>query len=188
MGEIKSTLEIALEKAKAVEVSSEERKRFKREDALAKARDIFEQFINHPSRSRNLPEEIKKSGKDPSVLKECLAEILLGAIDLSRSTERIWQGLQQLGLGDTDPFKEALSRLVEDSNKARTKEAESLEKVLRESLGKAGISGTAVDPNVEGSSQWKDFISDLDQRVSGELQRLRQEIACTIEGRNNSPR
>lgn len=188
MGEIKSTLEIALEKAKAVEISSEDRKRFKREEIASKARDIFHLYTNHPNRSSNLAETINGSGKDASLLKQCLTEIFLVALDLSHSSERIWQGLQELGLRDTGPFREAFTRIANDDDRARKEEAEKVENTLRESLAKAGISGTAVDPNIEGSSQLKDVLNSLDQRVSAELERLRQEIARAIEGGSSSPR
>ena len=188
MGEIKSTLEIALEKAKAVEISSEDRERFKKEEVLSKAREIFQGYTNHRTRSRSLAEAIKGSGKTASLLKQSLTEIFLGALDLSHSSERIWEGLQELGLKDTGPFQEALTRIAEDDRRARTEEAEKMRNMLRESLAKSGISGTAVDPNIEGNAQWKDVLDSLDQRVSTELETLRQKIARAIEEGSSSPR
>lgn len=188
MGEIKSTLEIALEKAKAVEISSEEREHFKREEILARAKDIFSRFINYPSRSTSLAKEIKKSGKNATILKKHLTEVFVEALDISNSSERVWQGLQELGLKDPTPFKEALTRAAKDEKRARQKEARKAENRLRESLERAGISGTAVDPNIEGSAQWRDFLSNLDQRLSEELHTLRRGIVRAIEEGSSSPR
>jgi len=188
MGEIKSTFEIALEKAKAVEISSEDRKRFKREEVLSKARDLFRRYTNHPNRSVSLAEAIETGGKDAPLLMQCLTEIFLGALDPSHPSERIWQGLRELGLGDIGPFQEAFARMVEDNERARKEGAEKLRNTLRESLAKAGISGTAVDPNIEESSQWKDLVKSLDQRISNGLHRLRQEIAHAIERNSSLPR
>lgn len=188
MGEIKSTLEIALEKAKAMEISTEDRARFKEEEIFAKAREIFQQFVNHSRRESPLAEEIKRSGKDASLLRKCLIEIFLNALDLSHSSERIWQGLQELGLRDPGPHREAVIRIAEDDKRARRDKAEKLETMLRESLAREGISGTAVDLNIEGSSQWKDFLTQQDHRVSEELERLRQDISRVIEGDSSSPR
>jgi hypothetical protein len=188
MGEIKSTLEIALEKAKAVEISKEERERFKREEVLAKARDIFSRFKNHPSRTTRLVQEIKRSGEDARLLKACLTEIFLEALDDAHSSERIWQGLQELGLKDRVPFKESLSQIAEDEKRARREEIGKVENTLRESLAKRGISGTAVDPNIEENAHWKDFLTNLDQRVSEDLKMLRQRIFRAIEAGSSSPR
>jgi len=188
MGEVKSTLEIALEKASAMEISSEERKRFKREEALSKARDILQLYTNHPNRLSGLAQPIKESGKDASLLKQCLTELLLEALDPAHFSERKWEGLQELGLRDTGPFRETFNRIIEEDARARREEAEKVESVVRESLAKAGISGTAVEPNIEQSSQWKDIMNSLDQGFSAKLDRLRQKITRVIEESNSSPR
>jgi len=144
--------------------------------------------MNYPSRSTRLAQEIKKSGKNATILKKHLTEVFVQALDISNSSERIWQGLQELGLKDPTPFREALTRVAEDEKRARREEARKAENRLRESLERAGISGTAVDPNIEGSAQWKDFLSNLDQRVSQELQTLRRRIVRAIEEGSSSPR
>ncbi len=185
MGEIKSTLEIALEKAKAVEISSEDRKRFRREKVLSRARDLFRRYTDHPNRSNSLADAIDQSGKDAPLLTQGLAELFLGALDLSDPSERIWQGLQELGLGDTDSFQEAFDRMAADNERARKEGTEKLRNTLTESLAKSGISGTAVDPNIEESPLWKNLVGSLNQKVTTELHRLRQEIANAIK-RNNS--
>jgi hypothetical protein len=188
MAEIKSTLEIAMEKAKAVEISSKDRERFRREEALSEATKIFQRYTTSPARSGSLEETIMKSGKDASLLRGCLTEIFLNTLDLSHPTERIWDGLQELGLGKTAAFQELFNRIAEDYQKAHHDEAETLGNAMKKSLAEAGISGTAVDPNIEQSVQWKDALERLDQRVSTDLERLRQKIARAIEKRSNSPR
>ncbi len=188
MGEIKSTLEIALEKAKAVEISSEDRERFKREKLVSEARNIFQQYVSRPNRLGDLSEAIEGREKDPSLLKQCLIDVFLGALDRSRSSERIWQGLQELGLEDPGPFREAFTRIAEDEDRARREEAEKVKIAIRESLARAGISGSAVDPNLEESSPWKEVLHSLDERASAERERLRSRIATAIERRSSSPR
>lgn len=188
MAEIKSTLEIALEKAKAMEISSDDRKRFKREEVLSRARDIFQSYTNRAIRSGSLADAITATGKDASLLKQCLIEIVVGTLDPSHSSDRIWEGLRELGLGDAAPFQRAFTRIAEDDRRARKEGAERVEKMLRESLAKSGIAGTAVDPNVEASPQCKEVLDTLDQTISAELHRLRQEIARAIEKDSSSPR
>jgi len=185
MAEIKSTLEIALEKTKAVEISSEDRKRFKQEEIRSKARDIFQGYTNHPSRRGNLTKTIRESGNDESLLKECLKDRFLEALDLSDPSQRIWEGLRELGLENPEPFREALRHMAEEGDKIRQEGVENVKKMVRKSLAKSGISGTAIDPNVDEAPQWKDIVKSLDQSTSDGLARLRQEIARSI-GRHSS--
>ncbi len=189
MGEIKSTLEIAMEKAKAVEVSSEDRERFKREEILAKARDIFLRFTRHPNRTMSVAAEVKRGGKDTPLLKESLVEVFLEALDPSDPSERIWKGLEELGLKKSDTFRKSLANLAEEEKKAYEEQASKVERKIMESLGKSGISGNAVDVNVEGSTQWLDFLEDLKKKNAAKLQTLRQKIARAITaGDGDSPR
>jgi hypothetical protein len=186
MAEVKSTLEIALEKANALEVSSQDREHFKREEALSTARSVFRAYTQHPQRLQSLSEAIQNSGKDPTLLRQCLVEVFLESLDPANPSERIWEGLGELGLGDTGTLRRTFKKMIEDDTKARKKGAEKVEILLRDSLSKAGISGTAVEPNIEQSGQWKDVVTNLDQRLSAELGRLRKEIAGAIESHSSS--
>jgi hypothetical protein len=188
MGEIKSTLEIALEKAKAMEISPEDRKHFKQKEILSKARDIFQQYIDHPSRSEGLTQMIKDSGKDAPQIKASLTEVFLAALDPFHPSERVWHGLHELGLKETWSFQEKLAHIAEDNEKVRSEGRKKAEKGLLESLSELGITGTALDPNVEGSPQWKQMITALDQRTVSELEHFRDEIVRAIESRSSSPR
>ncbi|MBW2056780.1 MAG: hypothetical protein JRH07_00700 [Deltaproteobacteria bacterium] len=188
MGEIKSTLEIALEKARSIKISSEDRRRFKGEEARSKAREIFQDYIDHRARSADLGALIEKSGQEPSLLRHHLVEVFLDSLDPARESERIWEGLGELGLKETSPFREALARIGEDEETARREEAQRLEKRLSEALAEAGISGTAVEPNVEGTSEWKEILHSVEKRRSKALQRLRREVSQAIEGDSSFPR
>jgi len=188
MGEIKSTLEIALEKAKAVEISSEDRERFKHEAIHSKARDLFQRYTSHGDRSISLSEAIKKIGKDASLLEECVIERFLEALDPYNPSETIWAGLSELGLENPNPFRDTLSRLAEENARGRREAAEDIRKMVRDSLVKEGISGTAIDPNIEENTHWKDISKALDQEVSAGLDGLRQEVSHATKRRNSSAR
>jgi hypothetical protein len=188
VAEIKSTLEIALEKAKAVEISSEDRKRFKQEEIRSKARDIFQRYTNHPSRLDSLTKTIRESGDDESLLRECLKDRFLDVLDLSDPSQRIWEGLRELGLENPEPFREALRHMAEESDKIRQEGVENVKKMVRQSLSESGISGTAIDPNIDEAPQWKDIVKSLDQSTSDGLARLRQKIARAIRKHSSSAR
>jgi hypothetical protein len=188
MGEIKSTLEIAMEKAKALEISSEDKRRFKQEEILTKARDLSQRYIERPNRSKRLTDVIEEIGEDANLLREALVETFLGALDLSRPSERIWEGLEEMGLKDPGSFRETLTRIAKEAELALGQEKEKAKKTIRESLAGSGISGTAIEPHVEDSPLLKDSMKRLDEKVSGKLGKLRQEITAAIEKRSSSPR
>jgi hypothetical protein len=188
MGEVKSTLEIALEKAKRIEISADERMHFKREEILSAARAVFRLYTDHPRRSDDLAQAIKDAGKNAALFRDCLIEVFLEALHPAHPIEGIWEGLQELGLSDPPHFRASLDRIAEDDERSRREESRKLEDVLRESLARAGISGTAVQPHIADTADWKETLQRLDQKLSAAIEGLRQDIARSIGRRNSSPR
>ena len=188
MGEVKSTLEIALEKAKRIEISADERMHFRREEILSKARAVFRLYTDHPRRSNGLAEAIQDAGKDAAVLRDCLIEVFLEALHPAHPTEGIWEGLQELGLSDPHRFRESLDRIAENDARSRREERRKLEDALRESLAQSGISGTAVQPHTADTTAWKETLERLDQELAAAIEGLRREITRSIGRRNSSPR
>jgi len=188
MTEVKSTLEIALEKAKAMEISPEDRRRFKQEEMLSRAKVIFRDYINHLHRPDTIRQALKESHEDVPLLRKCLTEVFVGALEPGQPSDRIWEGLGELGLSDTGPFEEALTRITENHVKSLQKAAERVLDQVVHALTEIGISGTAVDVNIEASAFWRNSLRKLNERRCAELDKLRQDITRAIERRSNSPR
>jgi hypothetical protein len=187
MAEVKSTLEIALEKAKNMEISSDERRRFKHEAMVSRARDIFQNHMNNFHRSDIIRQALKESLEDAPLLRQCLTELLVGALEPGQSSERIWEGLRELGLSDTGPFEKALTRIAENDARSRRETAQRIKERVRRSLAEAGISGTAVDIRVEASDRCKTGLSERGKKSRAELDAIRTEIAEAIGRRSSSP-
>ena len=88
----------------------------------------------------------------------------------------------------TAPVEEILAGMKADSAQARQQAALKVGEEIRESLSESGISGTAVDPNIEGGPRWAASMQSLDARFSSRLQNFRKEISRAIEGHSSSPR
>ena len=188
MAEVKSTLEIALEKAKNMEISSDERRRFKHEAMVSRARDIFQDHMNNFHRSDIIRQALKESLEDAPLLRQCLTELLVGALEPGQSSERIWEGLHELGVFDTDTFKKTLTRITENSVRSQGETREQLKDQIVRDLSEIGISGTALDINLEASGHCKDTLQELNQKTRADLDNLYQEITRAIEKCSNSPR
>jgi hypothetical protein len=188
MTEVKSTLEIALEKAKTMEISPEDRRRFKQEEMLSRAKAIFQDYVDHRYRSETIPQALKENPEDASFLRASLIKVFVGALEPGQPADRIWEGLGELGLSHTAPFEEALTRITENHVKNRQEAADRVKHRMANALNEIGISGTAVDLNIEASDLWRDSVRELNRRKCVELDKLRQDMIRTIERRSNFPR
>jgi len=187
MAEVKSTIEIALEKAKTMEISPDDRRRFKHEEMMSRARHIFQDHMNNVHRSDILRQALKESREDAPLLRRCFTEVLSGALEPGRSSARIWEGFCELGLSDTGPFEKALNRIAENEARSRRETAHLIKDRVRRSLAETGISGTAVDIHVEASDQWKTSLSERDKKRRVELDAICTKIAEATERCSSSP-
>ena len=65
-----------------------------------------------------------------------------------------------------------IRNFVADSERKLEKERVAREKSLMKRLKKKGISGSAVIPNLEADSEWRDYVSNLKETFRKEVEGL----------------
>jgi hypothetical protein len=157
MGEIRSTLDIIMEKARDVEVTEEDKAVFMQREVEGKVRGLLQKYLDNFLDLQRLQEEVDALGPDgheaavAALRRECLERLTLegdnqGLLDiLSRVARMEMAPVETLLLG----YREDL----ETKRAAR-------EAALREVLRDQGISGPSVVPNLKADPTW---IRDLDE-------------------------
>jgi hypothetical protein len=152
MAEIKSTLDIIMEKAKKFSVTEEEKKAFRRHELEGHIRGLIQKYVDGLMDIRRLKKDVVALKKDEE--EELDQLIRQEAIDRIRPGENNAQVLKILSSFldvDTDPIK----RLLDDFDTEIGEERKKCERRLREELRKKGISGSAVIPNPDADQEWR---------------------------------
>ncbi|HYA90289.1 MAG TPA: hypothetical protein VEK32_02190 [Thermodesulfobacteriota bacterium] len=163
MGEIKSTLELAMEKTKKFAISEKEREEMKKKEVLQKATSLF-----HRYREGNLPlndilKQIERMEEmTATAVKEFLLSQWIDALSLDDGEERILKGIESLGQRNIDEVKQEFYRLVSRYQQEKEKVEEKVKAQRREVLRKDGIYGSAVEPKLEGDELWEKENEKLD--------------------------
>lgn len=163
MSEIKSTLDLVMERTRNLSLSVEEKALLKHEEFAKRLRGIIGQYNDgmlSPGALRNridaLQEEYSIGERRPAL------EALLGLIELDGNNERILDLLE-----DWAPeLRDALERIIRDYHNRRHTLMDETGKRLREELAaRHSIEGSAVIPNPEKDGGYRESMSFLRQKT-----------------------
>ncbi len=177
MGEIKSTLELALERSKKFALSDQEKQELKQKEILLKANSLFHRYRDgHFSLNEVLEEVDKMDQKTAKTVKESLLSQWVDALTLNDDHERLFKGMEALKSQSLDEMRTRFQRLLSKYQEERQRLKEKWSAQLERALKKKGISGSAVEPNLEKSDLWGKENERLTHSYREELEQIKQEL------------
>ena len=169
MGEIKSTLEIIMEKTKGMTMSEEEEKDFKLREIRGKVGGLIQKFIDGVIDLERYKTELASLGKGQqemipqAVMDESIARIRPGGDN--SSFLKLFEA--------TDGIDAAQVRaLLADYKKMLENKRAEVEKDMVKRLHAKGISGSAVIPNPDSDPEWINFLSEKGSKLKERLNSL----------------
>ena len=109
MGEIKSTLDIIMEKTKDLTLTDEEKNAFQKSETEGKVRGILQKFLDGLMDSKRLKEEIIGLGdKQYSLAKEALLKECLDRMEPGADNTPLLEVLENAAGLDTDPVQKIM--------------------------------------------------------------------------------
>jgi hypothetical protein len=177
MGEIKSTLELAMERTKHFTISEQEKEEMKQKEVLQKATSLFHRYREgHLSLNEILKEVERMEGRTATTVKEYLLSHWIDALSLDDDDERILKGVETLKERSVDEVKQRFHHLLSQYQREKEKAKEKTAVQLMEALKKDGICGSAVEPKLDGSELWKKENESLDQSYRMKLEEIKQQL------------
>lgn len=169
MAEIKSTLDIIMEKTKNLTMTEEEKKFFQKAEMEGKVKGLVQKFLDGFLSLEGLKREIESLGKGKQAIalnaltRECLARM-----DPEIDSRPILEILQSVAGVDPAPFRELQTKYricLEEHKQER-------EKVLLKRLKGRGISGSAVLPNLNADEEWLGVLTETKRAFRDEVARV----------------
>lgn len=174
--ELKSAFEIALERAgKLGGMSSEEKRKLEDEKCASFGIALGTRYLKGlPIRDIEL--ELARHKEDRAAITRYLVSFLADKIDLGdpESSEGILEAVQHFS-GNSSAVQDVRNLLVEyhtAKEQARRERRSELAASLMSELEQKGISGSAVEPAVEASSEWLQSQKRLHSEYQKRLQKM----------------
>jgi ribosomal protein S20 len=153
MGEIKSTLDLVMEKTKNLTLSIEEREEQKNKEIKDRLRGLVQKFQDHILSTDNLRSDYQKLQKEYGLrsnrhlIDEICSQVLPG-----KENQALFDLLAELKVSGF----EGLKSVLKEFQSALETAAEQRRDNLKDQLAKAHfISGSAVVPNLENDAEWR---------------------------------
>ena len=153
MAEIKSTIDLIMERTKSLSASPQEREAFQRQEREKRLRGLVQRLLDDNLTLDGVKDELAKEKKNGSaaevtgVLKDALA----GHVDPEADNERLFRYVNELVGTPGDRLRETLAACREEATSRKAVLAERQRKELESN----GITGSAVLPNPEADPLWK---------------------------------
>jgi hypothetical protein len=177
MGDIKSTLELAMERTKKFAVSEKEKEEMKQKEVFQKATRLFHRYRDgHLSWNDVLKEIERMEGKAATTVKEYLFSRWIDALSLEDDNERILKGVESLKGREIAETRQAFHHLLSQYQAEKENLKEEMRVQLIETLRKEGFYGSAVEPNLDGSELWRKESERLTQSYGMKLDEIKQQL------------
>jgi hypothetical protein len=177
MGEIKSTLELAMERTKKFAISEKEKEEFKQKEVLQKATSLFHRYREGGLSLNEILKQIERmEKKTATTVKELLLSQWIDALSLDNDDERTLKGIESLKQRSIDEVKQKFHHLLSQYQGEKAKLRERVRVQFTEALRKDSIYGSAVEPKFEGSELWKKEIEKLDHSYRVKLEEIKEQL------------
>ncbi len=155
MAEIRSTLDIIMEKAKRFDVTEEEKVQLQKKEVQDRARGMLQKYLDGLLGLKELQKEFRAMREETiSWAKEALVRECHGRLDFEKDNKELLLLLEEVIGIDCGPCRQ----LIEEFKAKIQQEAEKRKEQLEKELRRKGIRGNAVIPNYRAAPGWEDFL------------------------------
>ncbi len=178
MAEIKSTLELVMERTKDLVQSEDEQRELQENDREKKARSLLLKIDNGRVKLENLPQTLEDFGNDEGpFIRNKLLKIVIDSLTIGSGNIKEMAVIENLmgvvGREEVDKFKD----IFLEYERSVKELAGVHEKKVIEVLKKSGISGSALKPKVGHDPDWIVALAGMKNQFEARLTRIKDELA-----------
>ena len=178
MGEIKSTLDLVMEKTRHLTLSQEEKDSQKKVEVHTRLKGLGQKYRDNLLKKDGLGKELEILNKTYDINADrILLNLLLSSLEPGRHYKmylELLSGICGLNVSGLEKIFEDFKGAVKSATEKKVREIKAdLEK-------KRFISGAAVVPNLERDGEWLSMLGDVQERFDQILSREKAHIKCGI--------
>ena len=169
MGEIKSTLDIIMEKTKGLTMTEEEKEAFRKKETAGKVRGLFQRFLDGFIDAERLKDGIGSLGEERyAVAREALIRECMGRMEPGADNTILLDALENAAGLDIAPIQ----KIILDYNQDLEQQKMDRKQVMQKNLEVLGISGSAVIPNIHADQEWIRHLSEMNKGFQEKLKNI----------------
>ncbi len=176
MGEIKSTLDLVMEKTKNLNLSNEEKQDQKNKEIESRLRGLLQKFQDQQITLERFKSEYQTLRRGYNLMgtpNEHLLKAVCNRIELGKDNQALFELLSQFA----DSNIEGITSILHEFDKAIDAAARERSKISKDKLAKEHfISGSAVVPNLKADKAWREKAREIRAKFEESLNQAKTKL------------
>ena len=175
MAEIKSAIELAMERTKNLVMDEEEKEKSLIRDAENRLKAIVRRFLDGAVCIDDFQNQYDKIELTERTKRSLLVDIVVGGFDVGEDA-KLFDLLHVVDRKMDDRLKKQLDTFQSHFSEALEKKSGEVRKRILNRLKKMGITGSSLEPNLAAWDEWKEAVTETKMAFRSQLQQWKDEV------------
>jgi len=174
VGEIKSTLDLVMEKTRNLTLSSAEKQEQKQKEMQSRLKGMLQKYLDGLLTRNQLKKDYANLKKDLDPADDAfLIQEILNRLDPDQDNQLLLEALADCCRADTAGIQAAVDAYRNIHRQAALERTAQLKADLARNFN---VSGSAVVPNLEADAQWRRDLNGIRRRFEDDLERQKDNL------------
>jgi hypothetical protein len=161
MAEIKSAIELAMERTKNLVMDEKEKQEFARRELEDKLRAIVRRYLEGIIDREIFSIEYAGVQGQKLEKRSLLADFLIHEFSVSAENERLFDVLEMVGDEAGEGFRDEAVNMKREFRKELENRVAEIGSSIKGRLEVMGITGSSVEPNITAWEEWRDAVQEI---------------------------
>ncbi|NLW35527.1 hypothetical protein [Syntrophorhabdus aromaticivorans] len=179
MAEIKSAIELAMEKTKDLVVGGEERRTIATREAESKVKAVVRRYLGDMTSQEDAAREFDEIDADRRLKGSVLVETLVEEFDVKKSPERLLALFGLTGIDLEGSLRNEFATLQGQFQEEMARKEKTIRGKISDSLAFLGITGTGIEPNLAAWDEWTEGAEEAGSIFKQRIQEWKEKVRAS---------
>jgi hypothetical protein len=181
MAEIKSAIELAMEKTRNLVMDDEEKRESQKKEVENRVRAILRRYLEGITETERAMAEMEEIKADPGLKKKLLMTLLIEDFDITSENSRMLDLFHHVGSGLFGLFVAELDEIRKEFSLEMKKRESVVRSKVESRLEDMGITGDGLDLNVEAWEEWSDARAETGQIFGKRIDEWKERLVKALD-------
>jgi hypothetical protein len=179
MAEIKSAIELAMEKTKNLVIDSKEREEMAVKEIEDKVKAVIRRFTEEMIDHEDAAKELNKIQADSALKRTIIINNLVDQFDVHKDNERLFALFHALEIDLPQTIRGEFEKLNEKFREEVGDREVAIQKRIKDILAGLDITGSAIEPNLDAWEEWHEEIKRTSNIFEKRIEELKDKVKAS---------
>lgn len=167
MAEIKSTLDLIMERTKHLTLSPEEKEALKMKELRTRIGATIQKYLDGAETLSGVTETLQRLSQENGDVTYLMREEIIERIDPREENLELFQLIKEILPGEEDFFRKKINLFAEELSRLKLRRREE----ILNAWARSALTGPALEPNLERDENWQKLMEESLSRFREEFRR-----------------